>query len=127
MLDRLNVFVHHSERPPDTEMQALRNIGVTKHASDLAQSGVDLTADTLCEMHATLMGDDPIAGQLRDRQNRVGGAALGGPITARHVGPPAEFVPELPSKPCTGDGAHPCGRSRLRVESVMLRRLRAAS
>ena len=83
------------ERPPDTEMQALRNIGVTKHASDLAQSGVDLTVDSLCEMHATLMGDDPIAGQLRDRQNWVGGGALRGPITARHVGPPAEFVPEL--------------------------------
>lgn len=83
------------EKPPDTEMQALRNIGVTQHASELAQSRADLTFENLCEMHATLMGDDPIAGQLRDRQNWVGGGALGGPITARHVGPPAERVPEL--------------------------------
>ncbi|WP_419945616.1 Fic family protein [Candidatus Poriferisodalis sp.] len=83
------------ERPPDTEMQALRNIGVTQHASGLARSGAELTVESLCAMHATLMGDDPIAGQLRDRQNWVGGGALGSPLTARHVGPPAQLVPGL--------------------------------
>ena len=83
------------ENPPDTEMQALRNIRVTQHASELAQSGGGITIENLREMHATLMGDDPIAGQLRDRQNWVGGGALGGPLAARHVGPPAEFVPWL--------------------------------
>ena len=89
---RLSLF---GEKPPDTEMQALRNIGVTLHASELARSGANLTRASLCDMHATLMGDDPIAGQLRDRQNWVGGGALGGPLAARHVAPPAEHVPEL--------------------------------
>lgn len=83
------------EQPQEAESQALRNIEVTKHASDLAQSGADLSTGALCEMHATLMGDDPIAGELRDRQNWVGGGALGGPLKARHVGPPAELVPGL--------------------------------
>ena len=83
------------ETPADIEMQALRNIGVTQHASDLARSGADLSVDALCGLHATLMGDDPIAGQLRDRQNWVGGGALGGPLAARHIGPPPEHVGEL--------------------------------
>ena len=80
------------EKPPDAEMQALRNIGVTQHASDLARSGASLTVESLCEMHATLMGDDPIAGRLRDRQNWVGTGALTVPLAARHVGPPPEHV-----------------------------------
>ncbi len=89
---RLSLF---GEEPPDTEMQALRNIGITRHASQLARSGADLTVESLRDLHATLMGDDPIAGRLRDRQNWVGGGALGGPLAARHVGPPAELVPGL--------------------------------
>ncbi|WP_419838682.1 Fic family protein [Candidatus Poriferisodalis sp.] len=80
------------EKPPDAEMQALRNIGVTRHASDLAQSGASFTVESLCDMHETLMGDDPIAGRLRERQNWVGAGALKGPLAARHVGPPPEHV-----------------------------------
>lgn len=83
------------EAPPAPEMEALRNVAITKHACDLAASGRDLTVERLCDLHATLMGEDPIAGQLRDRQNWVGGGALGGPLRARHVGPPAELVPGL--------------------------------
>ena len=83
------------ETPPDTEMEALRNIGVTQHASELARSGADLTVDSLREMHATLMGDDPVAGQVRQGQVWVGSGALGGPLNARHVAPPAEHVPTL--------------------------------
>ena len=83
-------------QPPVPEMEALRNVATTKKASELAASGADLTIDALCEIHATLMGDDdPIAGQLRDRQNWVGGGALGGPLEARHVGPPPELVHDL--------------------------------
>ena len=41
------------------------------------------------------MGEDPIAGQIRDRQNWVGGGHLGGPLQAHHVGPPPEAVPDL--------------------------------
>ena len=89
---RLGLF---GEQPPDSETQALRNIGVTRHASDLAQSGVELTIESLCEMHVTLMGDDPIAGRLRDRQNWVGGGVLTGPLAARHVGPPPEHIADL--------------------------------
>jgi len=81
--------------PPNTEMQALRNVAITRHASDLARSGAGLTVELLCELHSTLMGDDPIAGRLRDRQNWVGGGALGGPLGARHVGPPPGHVLDL--------------------------------
>lgn len=83
------------DKPPDAEMQALRNVSVTQQASELALTDADFTVESLCDMHATLMGDDPVAGQLRDRQNWVGGGALGGPLTARHVGPPAEHVDQL--------------------------------
>ena len=83
------------EEPADVEMQALRNIGVTQHARQLVASGEHLTVDSLRQLHETLMGDDPIAGQIRERQNWVGAGALGGPLEAHHVGPPPEAVPRL--------------------------------
>ena len=89
---RLELF---GERPADDEMQALRNIGVTAHARDLAASGTALSVDRLRQLHETLMGEDPIAGQIRDRQNWVGAGQLGGPLQAHHVGPPPEAVPGL--------------------------------
>lgn len=89
---RLMLF---GERPAPDELQALRNIGVTAHARDLAASRTALSVDTLRELHETLMGEDPIAGQIRDRQNWVGAGQLGGPLQAHHVGPPPEAVPEL--------------------------------
>ena len=89
---RLALF---GEQPPDDEMQALRNIGVTARARELAASGTALSVDGLRRLHETLMGEDPIAGQIRDRQNWVGGGQLGGPLQAHHVGPPPEAVPDL--------------------------------
>lgn len=90
---QLNLF---GERPADTEMQALRNVAATQRAIDLGASGSDLTTEKLCDIHATLMGDDDsIAGLIRERQNWVGSGALGNPLTARHVGPPPEFVSGL--------------------------------
>ncbi len=84
------------ERPADTEMEALRNVAATQRAIGLGASGGDLTTGELCDIHATLMGhDDPIAGRIRQRQNWVGSGALGSPLTARHVGPPPEFVSDL--------------------------------
>ena len=81
------------QQPADLEMEALRNVAATQCAIDLAISGADLTVAGLCGVHATLMGEqDPIAGQIRDRQNWVGSGAFGGPLDARHVGPPPEFV-----------------------------------
>ena len=83
------------ERPPDDDMRALRNIRVTQHARDLAAEGSGLTIEALRSLHRTLMGDDPIAGKIRERQNWVGAGALGGPLQASHVGPPPEAVPSL--------------------------------
>ena len=82
-------------QPPAGEGQALRNIAVTGHARELAASGRAMTVERLQQMHATLMGEDPIAGQIRSRQNWVGGGLFGGPQRARHVGPPPESVPAL--------------------------------
>ena len=89
---RLTLF---GEQPPEDEMQALRNISITAHARDLAASGTDLSVDELRRLHGTLMGEDPIAGHIRDRQNWVGAGHLGGPLRAHHVGPPPEAVPDL--------------------------------
>ena len=77
-------------------MQALRTVAATRRAIELGSGGADLTAADVCDIHATLMGPaDPIAGRIRDRQNWVGGGALGSPLRARHVGPPPEFVSGL--------------------------------
>ena len=83
------------EQPPADEMQALRNINITAHARALAASGTTLAVDGLRQLHGTLIGEDPIAGQIRDRQNWVGTGQLGGPLQAHHVGPPPEAVPGL--------------------------------
>ena len=84
------------ELPPATEMQALRNVAATQRAIELGAAGAALTVADLCEVHATLMGDeDPIAGRIRDRQNWIGSGALGTPLEARHVGPPPELVNDL--------------------------------
>ena len=85
---RLALF---GQQSADDEMQALRNISVTAHARELAASGAALSVDSLRRLHETLMGEDPISGQIRDRQNWVGGQ-LGGPLQAHHVGPPPEAV-----------------------------------
>lgn len=83
------------ERPPADEMQTLRNVAVTAHARDLAATGIALSVENLRHLHETLMGEDPIAGQIRTRQNWVGGGVFGGPTQAQHVGPPPEEVPAL--------------------------------
>lgn len=90
---QINLF---GQDPGGTEMQALRNVAATRNAIQLGSSDADLTVDDLRELHAVLMGDtDPIAGVIRERQNWVGGGALGGPLQARHVGPPPEVVAAL--------------------------------
>ena len=46
----------------------------------------------ICDVHRTLMGDTPIAGQLRDRQNWIA-APWSTPLDAVVVPPPPEMVP----------------------------------
>lgn len=82
--------------PKEAETQVLRNIAASKHAIQTGCAGRDLTVDGIREIHSVLMGDhDPIAGTIRERQNWVGGGALGTPMRARHVAPPPERVPDL--------------------------------
>lgn len=106
------------EQPPSDDMQALRNIWVTQHARDLAANSSELTIESLLRLHETLMGEsDPIAGQIRDRQNWVGAGALGGPLRASHVGPAPEDVPgllkDLVAFVNVGDGESPLVRAAL--------------
>ena len=89
---RLSLFDEH---PSQEEMQALRNIEVTAYARELAATGEAMSVERLRQLHATLMGEDPIAGRIRNRQNWVGAGLFGGPQQAHHVGPPPEVVPEL--------------------------------
>ena len=88
-------LVLFGEQPPDDEMQALRNVEATTRARRLAVEDQAMSISDLCGLQATLMGDDPIAGQIRTRQNWVGGGLFDGPTRAHHVGPPPEVVPAL--------------------------------
>ena len=96
-------------------MQALRNIRITQHARDVADSGAEMSIDLLRRLHATLMGDDdPIAGQLRDRQNWVGAGALGGTAACPPCGAhPRNWCPGCwtispPSQTGADDGISAC-------------------
>jgi Fic family protein len=83
------------EQPAGDETQTLRNIEITAHAREFAATGQAMTVEGLRQLHTTLMGEDPIAGQIRTRQNWVGAGLSGGPRQAHHVGPPPEAVPAL--------------------------------
>ena len=90
---QLNLF---GETPPAMEMEALRNISATQRACELAGQHGPLTVEAICEIHHALMGDDdPIAGQLRDRQNWITSRSMGSPLEASYVAPPPEHVPAL--------------------------------
>ena len=89
---RVSLF---GEQPPQDEMQTLRNIEITAHARKFAATGQAMSVESLRQLHATLMGEDPIAGRIRTRQNWVGAGLFGGPQQAHHVGPPPEAVPAL--------------------------------
>ncbi len=83
------------DRPKSADLEALRNISATDHALEIAASRRPITLDDVCAVHHTLMGADPIAGQMRDTQNWIGAGHFSTPLDAVHVPPPPREVPGL--------------------------------
>ena len=88
---RMSMF---GQRPRGEEREVGLNIRVTREARRMAEAGTDMDLDGLLALHALLMDDLPIAGQLRRTQNWIGGA-LSSPMDALFVPPPPELVSHL--------------------------------
>lgn len=77
--------------------QVYASLTALRKLVDRASSGA-LSLDDILDAHRGLMEPDVterhLAGQLRDQQNWIGGAA-GHPVGAAHVPPPAALAPEL--------------------------------
>lgn len=84
------------EEPRPDDQEALRNIFATDKAIEIADRDSSVTLDDITDIHATLMEGNPIAGQLRDKQNWIGGGFLHtAPTTAQFVPPAPQRVPAL--------------------------------
>ena len=80
----------------ETDLEILRNIHATQQALQLATTRGRLSVPDVCEIHRKLMGDDPIAGRIRESQNWIASSLLNNsPRTAVFVPPPPQEVPRL--------------------------------
>lgn len=81
-------------RPQDHE--ALRNIFASAKAIEIADRGTDVTVNDICDIHATLMQGETIAGKTRTTQNWIGSGSINPtPVDAAFVPPPPERVNPL--------------------------------
>jgi Fic family protein len=92
------------ERASDvTAEEVLGNIDAMKGAVSEIGPGDQITVDTLLRFHRRLMvgyRDRGHAGQLRQKQNWIGGSAYN-PCAAAFVPPPPELVPDLLTDLCS--------------------------
>jgi Fic family protein len=92
------------ERTPDvTAEEVLGNIEAMNGAISEIGRGDQITVATLFRFHRRLMAssrDRRHAGELRQKQNWIGGSAYN-PCTAVFVPPPAELVPDLLADLCS--------------------------
>lgn len=92
-LDELGV----SHRLDSVEAAVLANIDAMQRGIERADAGSRLTLDDICDINKALLAQSDLAefgGQLRDRQNWVGGNNAN-PLTAAYVPPKPEYVPAL--------------------------------
>jgi Fic family protein len=91
------------ERTPDvTAGEVLGNIAAMNNAISEIGVGDQITVQTLLSFHRRLMASSPDrrhAGELRQKQNWIGGSAYN-PCTAAFVPPPPELVPDLLTDLC---------------------------
>jgi len=91
------------ERTPDvTTGEVLGNIAAMNNAISEIGVGDQITVQTLLSFHRRLMASSPDrrrAGELRQKQNWIGGSAYN-PCTAAFVPPPPELVPDLLTDLC---------------------------
>ena len=81
-------------RPTPVELEAIGDIAAIEHALRIGAGSDPVTVEDLCAIHRALMGDDPIAGEIRSAQNWIG-TRHSTPLQAVFVPPPPELVPEL--------------------------------
>ena len=81
-------------RPAPVELEAIGDVAAIEHALGIGAGSEPVTVGDLCAIHRALMGDDPIAGEIRTVQNWIG-TRYSTPLRAVFVPPPPELVPEL--------------------------------
>ena len=81
-------------QPADAEAEVIADIAATEHALRIGSSTPPVTVADVCAIHRTLMGTDPIAGEIRSTQNWIG-TRYSSPLSAHYVPPPPERVPHL--------------------------------
>jgi Fic family protein len=74
--------------------EIIRNVDAMQLGVEEAAAAPKLTVDALVEIHAALLAGEPIAGQVRERQNWIGGNDYN-PCGAAFVPPPPEAVDQL--------------------------------
>ena len=82
------------KRPDRHEALAIGDIAAIEHALGVGAAKKLVTVEDLREIHRRLMGDDPIAGEIRRTQNWIG-SRYSTPLSAHFVPPPAQLVPQL--------------------------------
>ena len=81
-------------RPTPVEMEAVGDVAAIEHALRVGAASEPVTVEDLRAIHRALMGDDPIAGEMRTVQNWIG-TRYSTPLSAVFVPPPPELVPGL--------------------------------
>ena len=81
-------------KPQRVELEAIGDVVAIEHALRIGAGSEPVTVQDLCAIHRSLMGDDPIAGEIRTVQNWIG-TRYSTPLRAVFVPPPPEQVPEL--------------------------------
>ena len=76
------------------EFETLRHAAATDSALAIGDTNKAVTVVDICDIHRVLVGSNPIAGQLRERQNWIG-VPWSTPMDAAFVPSPPEMVPEL--------------------------------
>ena len=79
-------------------IEVAKNVSAMTTALETGNSTSEMTVGMICSVHEALLADtsdDEIAGQLRTKQNWIGGPSRYGPRGALYVPPPPTLVPEL--------------------------------
>ena len=82
------------KQPDRHESVAIGDIAAIEHALRVGSTTQPVTVEDIRAIHRGLMGNDPIAGEIRSVQNWIG-APYSTPLRAVFVSPPAHLVPEL--------------------------------
>jgi Fic family protein len=97
MQAELNAVEPHTFKPDEAAAEIVGNIHALQSALEIAQGSRQISIDEVKAIHAALLSDTPsarYAGEIRTVQNWIGGNSYN-PLTATHIPPVPELVPEL--------------------------------